>query len=90
MRFVPWVATSAQHPRLVEHAGRYRPEGRAAPGILSSASWPNNPGHVLVIPTQHSENIYDLPVDMGGVLHAAIRTVALRHQQARYSIRRLA
>src|SRR5229473_991942 len=46
--------------------------------FVSPTSWPNNPGHVVVvIPIQHFENIYDLPVEMGGVLHAATRTVAL-------------
>jgi histidine triad (HIT) family protein len=50
--------------------------------FVSPTSWPNNPGHVLVIPIQHFENIYDLPVEMGGVLHAAIRTVALAFKAA--------
>jgi histidine triad (HIT) family protein len=45
--------------------------------FMSVATWPNNPGHVVVIPIQHFENIYDLPVEMGGVLHGAIRTIAL-------------
>jgi histidine triad (HIT) family protein len=44
---------------------------------VSPASWPNNPGHVVVIRTQHFENIYDLPAEIVGMLHAAIRTVAL-------------
>lgn len=45
--------------------------------FVSPAWWPNNPGHVLVIPVQHFENLYDLPVELGGALHAAIRSVAL-------------
>jgi histidine triad (HIT) family protein len=45
--------------------------------FVSPAWWPNNPGHLLVIPTGHFENLYDLPVEMGGLVHAAIRTVAL-------------
>ncbi len=51
--------------------------------FVSPTSWPNNPGHVVVvIPIQHFENIYDLPVEMGGVLHAATRTVALAFKAA--------
>jgi histidine triad (HIT) family protein len=45
--------------------------------FISLASWPKNPGHVIVIPVAHYENIFDLPVELGGVLHGAIRTVAL-------------
>src|SRR5215468_4186486 len=45
--------------------------------FVAPAWWPNNPGHVLVIPTDHYENLYDLPVALAGPLHAAIRAVAL-------------
>ena len=29
--------------------------------FVSSAWWPANPGHVLVVPNDHYENIYDIP-----------------------------
>ena len=29
--------------------------------FISSAWWPANPGHVLVVPTDHYENVYDIP-----------------------------
>lgn len=45
--------------------------------FMSVSWWPNNPGHVLVVPNQHIENIYDLPAVLGTPLQAAIRTVAL-------------
>lgn len=35
------------------------------------------PGHVLVIPNRHIENVYDLPAVLGTPLQAVIRTVAL-------------
>ena len=30
--------------------------------FIGLRSWPNNAGHVLIIPTQHCENLYDLPL----------------------------
>lgn len=29
--------------------------------FISSAWWPANPGHVLVVPNDHVENVYDIP-----------------------------
>jgi histidine triad (HIT) family protein len=29
--------------------------------FISAGWWPNNPGSVLIIPTQHHRNIYDIP-----------------------------
>ena len=39
--------------------------------------WPNNPGGVLVIPTEHHENIFDLPDRFAEPLHRAARDVAV-------------
>jgi histidine triad (HIT) family protein len=43
--------------------------------------WPNNNGHVLVIPNQHIENIYDLPAEMAGRIHGVARGVALAFKE---------
>jgi len=45
--------------------------------FVSSHQWPNNPGHALVIPNQHYENIYDLPPELGGKIHQVAQKVAL-------------
>lgn len=37
----------------------------------------NNQGHVLIIPNEHFENIYDLPLDISAKIHALSRDVAL-------------
>lgn len=45
--------------------------------FLASKNWPNNRGHVLVIPNEHFENVYDLPPELGTPLQAAIKRIAM-------------
>ena len=45
--------------------------------LISSHQWTNNPGHALVIPNQHFENIYELPVELGGEIHRVAQRIAL-------------
>lgn len=49
--------------------------------FLASKNWPNNRYHVLVVPTDHIENLYALPDDVGGALMATTRKVALALKQ---------
>jgi len=39
--------------------------------------WPNNHGHVLVVPNAHHESLYDLPSDDGHAVHDLVREVAI-------------
>ena len=39
--------------------------------------WPKNIGHVLIVPNEHYENIYDLPISYGQKIHEAAREIAL-------------
>lgn len=49
---------------------------------LISMHWlPNNSGHVLVVPTRHIENIYDLTPDIGVYVHELARQVAIAFKQ---------
>lgn len=44
--------------------------------------WPNNHGHVLVVPTEHHENLYDLPTRYGHAVHDLVQRVAVAIRQA--------
>lgn len=50
--------------------------------FMSLHNWPNNLGHVLVIPNDHFENIYDLPVQLGSRIYQCARAVALAMKSA--------
>ena len=39
--------------------------------------WPRNEGHVLVVPTEHVENIYDMPGELAASVHETARKVAI-------------
>jgi histidine triad (HIT) family protein len=45
--------------------------------IIGSHQWPNNAGNVIIIPNEHYENIYDLPVYYTPKIHAVAKAVAL-------------
>jgi len=39
--------------------------------------WVNNPGHVLVVPNEHYENIYDIPEGLLAEVYKAVQKVAV-------------
>jgi histidine triad (HIT) family protein len=45
--------------------------------IMATRKYPNNQGHVLIIPNEHFENIYDLPLTLSSKIHALSRDIAL-------------
>ena len=45
--------------------------------FMATKWWPNNTGHVLVVPNAHHENIYDLPPELGMPIQRVARDVAL-------------
>ena len=45
--------------------------------FVSAGCWPDNKGHVLVIPNRHYENVYGLPDDLSAKIHAFGREAAL-------------
>ncbi|HEX4868618.1 MAG TPA: HIT family protein [Acidimicrobiales bacterium] len=50
--------------------------------FVASHWWPGNPGHVLVIPNQHIENLYEFPSELGGALIDTTRRIAVALKQA--------
>lgn len=44
--------------------------------LISSRWWPNNPGHVLVIPNAHYENVYEIPDELLQEVQVAGKRVA--------------
>ena len=44
--------------------------------FIASKWWQNNKGHVLVVPNQHFENIYDLPTEYAAEIHRAAQIMA--------------
>lgn len=45
--------------------------------LIGSHQWPNNPGNTIIIPNEHFENIYDLPVHYAARIHELARALAL-------------
>ncbi len=58
----------------------YQDDGITA--FIASHQWPNNKGHVIVIPNEHFENIYDLPLHYATRIHELARAVALAMKAA--------
>jgi histidine triad (HIT) family protein len=50
--------------------------------FIGLRSWPNNPGHVLTIPNEHYENIYDLPLSTSWEVQKTAKTIALAMKEA--------
>ena len=52
--------------------------------VISPRWWPNNHGHALVVPTDHYENLYDIPPAAGHAVHDLVRDIA-RAMRTTYS-----
>jgi histidine triad (HIT) family protein len=50
--------------------------------FVSARFWPNNPGHVVVVPTRHYENIFDLSGTAALAVHLLAQRVALAMKDA--------
>lgn len=52
-------------------------QNSAVTAFMATRKYPNNQGHVLIIPNEHFENIYDLPLDLSSKVHMLSREIAL-------------
>ncbi len=57
----------------------YRNESVTA--FISPKWWAENPGHVIVIPNTHFENIYDTPDDALSEIYRIVKQIALAMKQ---------
>ena len=44
--------------------------------------WRSNPGHVIIIPNEHIENIYDMPANVGHAIFDASKMIAQALKEA--------
>ena len=51
-------------------------------GFIAANWWPGNPGHAIVIPRRHFENIYSLPEDLYIRFNAVARQVLIAMKEA--------
>ncbi|HVX47670.1 MAG TPA: HIT domain-containing protein [Mycobacteriales bacterium] len=54
----------------------------AAMAFISPRWWPNNRGHVLVIPLEHHENLYVLPPAAGHAVHDLAQRIAVAMRES--------
>jgi histidine triad (HIT) family protein len=45
--------------------------------FIATRKWTNNPGHVLIIPNEHFENIFDLPASLAEEIQTLTQSIAL-------------
>ncbi len=50
---------------------------RAVTALIGSHQWPNNHGNVLVVPNEHYENLYELPLHYAADIQRVAQMVAL-------------
>jgi histidine triad (HIT) family protein len=45
--------------------------------LIASHWWPNNSGHVIIVPNEHFENIYDMPEELLFKIHQLEKKIAI-------------
>jgi histidine triad (HIT) family protein len=49
--------------------------------FIAGKWWRSNPGHVIIVPNQHVENIYDMPSELGHNISDASKRIAIAFKQ---------
>jgi histidine triad (HIT) family protein len=74
------IANGGEYPGLSEQDDVIYHDDHVT-ALISMHWWQNNPGHVLVIPNQHIENIYDLTPEIAVYVYELARQVAIAFKQ---------
>jgi histidine triad (HIT) family protein len=74
--FCALVAPGARGDGISSPADIVLRTGRAT-AFVSPKWWPNNNGHILVVPDAHHENLYDIPAEDGYAVHDAVQQTAI-------------
>jgi len=45
--------------------------------FIAPGTWPNNKGHVLVVPNKHYENLYDIPEADLAEIYKTVKQIAI-------------
>jgi histidine triad (HIT) family protein len=64
-----------EHTLIKQHDRIY--EGENCIGYINSFYVKNNPGHVIVVPKKHFENIYDIPTHVLEEIHIVSQQIAI-------------
>jgi histidine triad (HIT) family protein len=73
----PFCALLAGEPDGISVVEDIVRRAELATAFISPRWWPNNPGHVLVVPNAHQENLYDLTPEYGHAVADLVREVAI-------------
>ena len=56
-------------------------QDKATTAFVAPKWWVNNPGHVIVIPNKHHENLYSIPDDILAAVYKTAKKVAVAMRQ---------
>ncbi len=68
---------SIGHPEVLSVQSDFVYHDDKITAFVTSHQWPNNHGNVVIVPNEHFENIYDLPVHYAADIHRVAQKIAL-------------
>jgi histidine triad (HIT) family protein len=75
------LAKGQTHPDLETHTDDIFYQNEHITAFIASRWWPNNPGHALIVPNTHIENIYELVPEIAVHVHEAARQTAIAFKE---------
>lgn len=71
------LAANIVHPKVQSQPSDIIYRDQEVMALICAKQWPHNQGHVLIIPVEHYENIYTLPLHLAARIHELSREVSL-------------